>query len=284
MDVQNLVKTPAQSEEVANKKCNVQDLAMTKVIKILDDARHVAVDEEDSCPQDIVIQNYFTRFSEIYCDSEFRHSYALISNCLDGYKAEELDSLAQFVNRVVEYANVHVTDENRHIYKSMVKLLDHLELECIRLNRMSQVRYFAEQMSEQQAQASQEQEQVKQLSEEASQKVLKIHEQSISILGIFAAIVIAFASQISIFGKGLENVTSVNVYAILFYVLVVGIVSYNTIFMLLFCISKICGSSIATCEHPACVWWKRPFVKYTYIISFNVISVILVCMMFYRMR
>lgn len=76
------------------------------------------------------------------------------------------------------------------------------------------------------------------------QKALKMQKKEyITILGIFAAIVLAFTGGMIFSSSVLEYMHSVSIYRILLITLVIGLILFNVIYALVWFISKIIGIS-----------------------------------------
>ena len=256
---------------------NAQDEHMTQLIKVLDEIKDYAVDELDSAPSSDMVAVFLEKLKTVYDDESFRHSYSIISSCLGMYQADERDSIPVVLARVVDLALLEKkTSKDARILGSLQKLLDHIELECLRLNRMDEIRNLAKGSKIQQKQTEAITQQVSEDTKILESKVKGFHEQSITILGIFSAIVVGFMAEISLFIKGFESLTPDNVYALLFYCTVVGIIVFDTLFMLIFFVAKIAGFSLAVSKHTkdSGLWLLRTFFNYPYIYCFNALAII----------
>lgn len=255
----------------------VQDEPMTSLIGILDGIKEYAVDELDSAPSSDVAYEFLEKFDEIYADASFRHSYSLLSRCLGTYQADERDSVPVVLARVVQVAALREqTETNARVLKSLQKLLDHVELECLRLNRMDEIRNLAATSKSQQQEASEITQKVSEDAKLLETKVKGFHEQSITILGIFSAVVVGFMAEISLFTKGFETLTAENVCSVLFYCDVVGVIVFDTLFMLIFFVAKIAGFSLAVNKHErqTGLWICRTFFNYPYVYCFNLLGIV----------
>lgn len=255
-----------------------QDEQMTQLLEVLDEIKNYAVDELDSAPSSDMVSVFLGKLKSVYDDESFRHSYSIISSCLGTYQADERDSIPVVLARVVDLALLEdKTDKNVRILGSLQKLLDHhIELECLRLNRMDEIRNLAKVSKNQQEQTETITKRVNENTRILESKVKGFHEQSITILGIFSAIVVGFMAEISLFNKGLETLTPNNVYALLFYCTVAGIIVFDTLFMLIFFVAKIAGFSLAVNKHTkeSGLWLFRTFFNYPYIYCFNALAII----------
>lgn len=256
---------------------DAQNESMTSLLEVLDEIKEYAVDELDSAPSSDVAYGFLQKFDKIYENRSFRHSYSILSRCLGTYQADERDSVPVVLARVVELAALRErTEQAIHVSRSLEKLLDHVELECLRLNRMDEIRNLAKTSKAQQQSASEITLRVSEDAKVLETKVKGFHEQSITILGIFSAVVVGFMAEISLFTKGFETLTVNNVYAVLFYCIIVGLIVFDTLFMLIFFVAKIAGFSLVVSRHEKQTgWWIwRTLFNYPYVYCFNILGIV----------
>lgn len=268
-----------------DQKRRLQSEGMTELLNILDDVKKYAVDEIDSEPTTDSARIILEKFDSVYKNADFRHSYSILSRYLGNCAPDERDSIPTFLARVVELADIREpSNENKRILRSIEKLLDHIELECVRLNRMDEVGYLANNAKNQQEKTVQIFEQVQKDTTELSDKVKGFHDQSITILGIFSAVVVGFMAEMSMFASGFDKLTEQNVYAVVFYTLVIGIVIFDTLFMLIFFVAKIAGFSLAVKRHTETkgLWLMRTFKNYPYVYCFNIFATVAAIILYIR--
>lgn len=252
------------------------ETSMTELIQLLADiAEKGYADEIDSAPTSDFIKECWGKLCVIYKDPEFRHSYAIISSCMEGYNPDQLDSLPVYLDRVIVFAETQGdSEEVRRVTKSVRKLLDHIELECVRLNRMSQVKHYADEAKRIQAEAMMLNQSTKEAGKRLDERVDGFHEQSITILGIFSAVVVGFMSGLSMFTSGFNKLTEIDLYVVCFYSVLVGIIVFDILFMLIFFIAKISGHSIAR-DVPVSDrnWFFSTWHRYPYVYCFHLFAV-----------
>ncbi len=252
------------------------ETSMTQLIQLLTDiAEKGYADEMDSAPTSDSVKECWDRLCEIYKDPEFRHSYSTVSSCIEQYNPDQLDSLPVYLDRVVAFAETQGdTEEVHRITKSVRKLLDHIGLECVRLNRMSQVKRFADEAKRIQNEALKLNRSTRATSKRLDERVNGFHEQSITILGIFSAVVVGFMSGLSMFTSGFNKLTEVSLYVVSFYSVLVGIILFDILFMLIFFIAKISGHSIARDVPPSDTsWFFSTFHRYPYVYCFHFFAI-----------
>ena len=259
---------------------------MTTLIQTLDNiVKYEYVDETDSSPISDNVKQYWEHLCGVYEDPEFRHSYSMLSSQFQEYDPEQRDSLKVYLDRIVLFSEMQTEPEDIHrITKALTKLLDHVELECIRLNRMSQIEYLADE-----ARSAQEQSQIlNKQTEEAvgklNDRVTDFHGQSITILGIFSAVVIGFMAEISMFTSGFDKLSYENLYTITFYSIAVGIIIFDTLFMLICFIAKMSGHSIDRKIKKGKWWITSTWYRYPGVYCFNILAIISLAMLLYLDR
>lgn len=207
--------------------------------------------------------SYFARLEAIYwnCDSEenFRHYYSDIFSTLSLIDGDasigSLDILAQNIQTVKDAYISKNTDGNGttiNIRKEIAKLYDHTNLDIARINytktmtngtmsELAKTRLFVEKLKDNVRESEDE---VRELYRQ-SQKTLddmfhqvqkrqeNMQKEYITILGIFAAIVLAFTGGIVFSSSVLENMHKASIYRVSFIAFVIGLVFFNLIWILL---------------------------------------------------
>ena len=92
----------------------------------------------------------------------------------------------------------------------------------------------------------------------------------ITILGIFAAIILAFTGQFAFSSSILENIGSSTAYRLVLIALIIGLVFFNLIWVLIDFIREICGKDIST--QP-----KRKWNWFTVVNIILVLGIIMTC-------
>ena len=184
------------------------------------------------------------RFYKIYKDG-FRHSYAELSRfCENDIAPDQRDEL---VNRIKEIIKLIQEDDTyKCMTKNLGKLADHLDLERIRLARMEAInRIGAKAAEEMQAATSLFDENVEKYNElrkkikKTKKNIHDINTQIVSVLGIFAAIIVAFFGGFSYFSSVFSNLHQLEISEAMFFTGLLGFVIFNTIVMLLVVVSHL---------------------------------------------
>lgn len=275
-----------QKNLTSNAGADAQSSKMTKLIEILDQMLPVPMDELEPLPARQEIVRAWAELKTLYSDIEFRHSYFILSQYLGALSPDVRDALPEFIRKTLTYAEQQAqsnpTEQVQRPIQSGYKLLDHVQLECLRLNRTAQMNFCVEQYKNTYERTQSMMEDVRKEGDELKKKVSGFHEQSITILGIFAAVIIGFIAQLSMFAKGFETLTPANVYAVLFYCVIAGVLVFDTLFMLMFCIARIANVALnVKHKHTPKLWVFRTIVRYPYVYLFNLLAVSVAVILFF---
>lgn len=182
-------------------------------------------------------KKYYSRFEEIYI-GDFRHSYSQLSGFLEDRSPDVYTSLRLWVLAIAQYAEQ--MGPEKPVCKSLKKLLDHIELESIRLERMKEVKMYALRGSQINREMKETADDAKRISNEAMQtakdardNLSTYHEKSIGILSIFSAVILAFMGGISFSSGILNSISQASMFRLIMTILLLGFVLCNAIFILL---------------------------------------------------
>jgi len=238
------------------------------------------------------INEYVDNFKEIYSEN-FRHEYSIITRVLMSIgDSEERDFLNEKIN-VISKAIKELA-----VKEKVEKLLDHITLENIRMAELNSIAQNISDKAHSEVKGIENsinlaQQNLKSVSEkykdadkllEEIQKNLKDSTtQSITILSIFAGVVMAFTGGMSYISQALASLNQIGYYRAGVFIVLIGTVMFNLIFLLLYMIGKLTDRYIGStcqCNDPryGCNNKKmRCSVKrYPYIIWFNLISSIII--------
>lgn len=228
---------------------------MTELIELLDDIAtdlefHCSIVENDEEVMRAKADAYFMRFKEIYARIE-RHKYSDVSKYIDRQLQDTVDSLRDGVRKIISCAeaNEYDTDpegsDTRECYKKINKLCDHIELEAARYSSIKKIQWLAESYNERE-------EKMQGLLDDAAASVQEAHdrarglsEQLISILGIFAGIIVTFSFATTVVGETVANITQSDVVYLGFVISVLGAIFLNLLAFLLTFVTKLSGHSFS---------------------------------------
>ncbi|MGN0273001.1 MAG: hypothetical protein ACI4DL_09625 [Lachnospiraceae bacterium] len=227
----------------------------------------------------------------IYTDN-FRHSYSDFfpvvlkifqedNNYNGEYLMNNLQKIRDFLD--IDYSNG--INEYQDMYSQFIKLCEHLNLQ------ISQLTYFSS-TEEQVKDANKNIEtaifnlgEAKKELESANNKANTMQTELIAVLSIFSAIVITFAGGFELIGNAISAVASenVNLYKLILICLIGGFVFFNTVFLMMYLVSKITKRSIyakcitedCSCEQE-CNGMKKIRKRLPYIFYFNAILILFV--------
>lgn len=232
------------------------------------------------------VQDQIMSLKSIYCD-DFRHTYSNITALivrLNNNGDEHISNLCQNLSDIIDRLDIN---ENKEFIKCLNKLVDHIRLEEVRIGSI----YREQRESIQEIKMISET--VKGLHKESKSlntKSTDLMDQSknlkievVTILSIFAAILLAMVGSISFTSSVLQSMNSASIYRVTFIAIISGLVVFNTIGVLLYIISKIVDRSIySTCKtekctcndgEPKCNAINRIRKRMPYIFYFNFFAV-----------
>lgn len=218
--------------------------------------------------------SFFMQFEDIYYDynskENFRHFYSDIFSTLtliDGdSNIGSLDILAQNIQTIKDGYIPKNIDENGNIIdisKEIVKLYDHTNLDIARINytktmtnetmsELAKNRLLVVSLEQKVCESENALKEIsnktfddlKQLSNQVQERQEDMQKEYITILGIFAAIVLAFTGGIVFSSSVLENIDKPSIYRISLMAFIIGLVFFNLIWILIDFIRDINGRII----------------------------------------
>lgn len=200
-------------------------------------------------------EEIINKLKEIY-EEKYRHKYSRITTTiLNSAKDKEQTfmTLAQNI-RILEQI---IKDEKKvkDIKLELEKLYDHINLECIRLqdsdNKINKIKNVSEELDRNY--------------KELKENLNKQQTQYITILGIFASIVLAFVGGLVFSTSVLSNIDKASIYRLLFIIAFIALFFGNILYFLFNFLSKMTAIQTQEKQYD---WWKQP------ILWFNAICVI----------
>ncbi|MCM1107009.1 MAG: hypothetical protein NC355_08700 [Blautia sp.] len=220
-------------------------------------------------------------------DENFRHEYAGISGKIrelseyqeEGIHPFQITYLLDNINNIYDYA---VRNEEPYV-KSLFKLKDHIGLEAGRIALVEQLKWeiehseesvrsqledirhvadtlnvqikemsgVASKLKEESTVGKRNLQEMSILSDRMKHKIEDIHRDSITILGIFASIVLSFTAGIVFSSSVLENIHKGSPYRIFAAITLLGVIVINLVTILLAYIDKIRKISDNKIEYPS---------------------------------
>lgn len=244
--------------------------ALQKLLTELSKSQDILQDSKTRSDYFLYLESiYYTTGSE-----NFRHYYSDIFACLTLIDHDsslgDIDILAQNMNTLKEgYVPQNKDDEGNliDISKEIIKLYDHINLDIGRLNYTKQMASETlSELSKAKTLISNLEQKIKESEKARDDAVASLKAESsklnrrlqrsqkelqneyVTILGIFAAIVLAFTGGMTFSTSVLENIDKASPYRILAIVFVLGLVLFNLMWLLIDFIRDINGKSIRK-------WW-----------------------------
>ncbi|MBR7124047.1 MAG: hypothetical protein IKC93_04165 [Candidatus Methanomethylophilaceae archaeon] len=207
--------------------------------------------DDDSDLEDIIseIQSiYRSGYRHLYSDI-----YPVIVNIYNTGGEEALEILSTNLDVVRRYVAKNVSSDEHDgkydpgLFGHVLKLYDHVSIEIQRLLENKRTYANIKEISDSMSTLYSKFDDLDKLNRELTEtsdkllsklkkiqrKVKNLQTQSIVILGIFAAIVMAFSGGMTIFGSSLAGMMDVNPYKIAFVVLLCGFIVYNMLAVLM---------------------------------------------------
>ena len=195
----------------------------------------------------------FKSLEALYYDSEsehqYRHFYSDIFSVLIDIKQNpklgNIDILGQNISMLKKGYQVQNQDENGKdidISQSINKLYDHISLDIARISYLeAEDRKLSgeNQIEEVKTQINAIQSNIVEYQSNVTKKIGNQQKEYIAILGIFAAVVLAFTGGISFSVSVFGNIAQASVYRIVIVTLVIGLVLVNILFGLYYYVNKI---------------------------------------------
>lgn len=178
------------------------------------------------------------RLQEIY-QGDFRHQYSklfLIISAIDKHQTLDTADLLQSMNEAVEYVKNNHSKYNDDFKKCFDKLYDHVTLEILQINYMRGIENKGDANN---ATTMKELRNAMSLAKTASDNADKatdklngMQKDYITILGIFAAIILAFVSGLVFSNSVLQNIDKASIYKLLLISITIGFFITNILLFL----------------------------------------------------
>lgn len=176
---------------------------------------------------------YVEQIATIYADGYFRHMYSGFYATLtfidsdDRYDLEILNqNIKMLYDMIHQYYNDGKENVNQNVYRGMTKFYDHVNLDIARINYLRGISETAEKLKAQVEKTGKE-------SKMLMSKASKMQREYITILGIFAAILVAFFGGLSFSNATLSSIDKATIYRLLLTIILLGTVLFNILALLM---------------------------------------------------
>lgn len=179
------------------------------------------------------IDRYIHEVKDIYSNG-FRHSYSDITALLIRLDRENENAISNICQNLYSILAELADPQYKEVYKNLNKLYDHIALEQIRLREVYK-------------DSKELVKRTKEMSNDAT-KLLEetkgIKQEVITILGIFAAIILAFTGGMAFSTSVLANIHLSSIYRIITAILLIGFVVFNILYALFYFIGIMVGKPV----------------------------------------
>lgn len=183
--------------------------------------------------------NDFLELERIYTNDTFsakyHHFYKDIYSVLTVIQNDK--SSIDVLGQNIAYIEKHYTVQKYDIRPEIEKLYDHLNLEIARLNYTTSIQSQTESMIgnliEQTEKTNKRFSEIESKSKEIEKKLEKSQVDYITVLGVFASVILAFVGAFTFSTSVLNNIKDVSIYRLICVSVIIGLVFFNTIFALL---------------------------------------------------
>lgn len=187
-----------------------------------------------------------TRLKNIY-QGDYRHDYSIFFPLLydlanDNSQSSiatllfSLDMLRDYIER----DNLNEEDGSyAEPYRQIIKLIDHLNLESVRLEielknetQLHDTQIKLEQTSQKLLEASEKLDKANKKLDKANKKAKSLQSEFISMLSIFSAVVLLFAVDSSYISSAISSISEASIFKVVLIVDICGLVIINGVFLL----------------------------------------------------
>ena len=251
---------PLQDEVVAKKR--------DALIDILFDMSNVYL--EDNSEE---IERYASRMSSVYSD-EYRQLYSELFPILMAISDGDADSLQPLTSNLVSLyryvgSSKKWAEEDPELFGHLLKLSDHVNLEMQRMVERTEYNEKFDELYEELSELYESSAESERKLRKAVRKIKNLQLEVVSILAIFAAIVVAFSGGMSILGSALTGMGQVDLQDLAFVVILCGIVLFNTVAFLMHVVFWIIRRLHDSEDG------ESRLVDWTYLLGFNLLLLIL---------
>lgn len=191
--------------------------------------------------------------------NNFRHSYSAINAYLIKKVEGDINKIDQITENLKEiYYSLREIENKKDLSDKIFKLYDHINLEVIQLKFIANTENSIRETSKSIQQAKEEiynkieetGKSIQQAKEEIQSELSKHQTNYITILGIFAAIVLSFVGTFTFSTSVLQNIDRTNIFKLTFIILVIGFFIVNILFLLFKFLCKITNTNSDTQNTP----------------------------------
>lgn len=196
---------------------------------------------------------------EVYEDKKYRHKYSKITDIILNSKKSKKDGMEQiYMNlaqniRAIQEGIEKKEDIQDSVKRNFEKLYDHINLECLRL----------QDIDDKIKESKENYEKLDKDYKDLKESLDKQQTQYITILGIFASIVLAFVGGLVFSTSVLANIEKASIYRLVFVMSFIALFFGNILYALFSFLSKIILN-----KNQQVALWRKPIVWFDIITCF----------------
>jgi len=207
---------------------------LEKIVKSLCEEQNLSNSQEE------IIQE----LKEVY-QEEYRHQYSRITTIILNATKDKEQALMTLAQNIRIFETIIDNGDIKNIKPQLEKLYDHINLECIRLQdsdeKISKIKDASKKLDKKY--------------QELKEKLNKQQTQYITILGIFASIVLAFVGGLVFSTSAFANIEKASIYRLTFVMAFTALFFGNILFALFSFLSK-----LALIKRENESWYKKPIL------------------------
>ncbi len=196
---------------------------------------------------------------EIY-EGEYKHKYSKITAIILNSTRDREQAFMMLTQNIKTLKEIQGNEEIESIKPKLEKLYDHMNLECIRLQD------FDEKMSRVKNVSIKLEDDLNKNYKKLSEELNKQQTQYITILGIFASIVLTFVGGLAFSTSVLSNIDKANAYRLVFVMAFIALFVGNILYLLFSFLSKISLSKEE--KDKKSIFWFNLIVTILFVIGF----------------
>ena len=219
MDISNFLNNLNEKNEKNSKdEVSAND---EKLIEILQEISNDYLQEEE-------IEEYKKRLKAIYSSENFRHKYSQITSYLLTIKKENKNETFGFISHNISKIYNEINEDST-LKQQILKLSDHINLEILRIK---DINTFKKEFQQAEKNLKKTKTKIKNMECEAKETIKEIsnlndevkssRKEYITILGIFASIILAFVAGLTFTNSVLSNINNGSIYRLLFITSLIG--------------------------------------------------------------
>lgn len=219
MDISNFLNNlNKKSEKNSKDEISAND---EKLIEILQEISNDYLQEEE-------IEEYEKRLKAIYSSENFRHKYSQITSYLLTIKKENKNEAFGFISHNISKIYNEINEDST-LKQQILKLSDHINLEILRIK---DINTFKKEFQQAEKNLKKTKTKIKKMECEAKETIKEIsnlndevkssRKEYITILGIFASIILAFVAGLTFTNSVLSNINNGSIYRLLFITSLIG--------------------------------------------------------------